>query len=251
MIRKRFNPKLYKFPWVFTLLGITFIIVAISSFICLQTINIENHSKRISNTLFEVISLIIPLFFLYFWVTFLKDSLSINKSKKLKGNWKGIISKVKISSIEYYANKLTRDPFEWYRLQAKNWDIIYKSETIELKMINRLLIDSDLTYNEIYWTYWYKYNKNETHKKDVIREINKRISEKQWKSKNIWLSKKSKLKKDLSILQEDKKLVEEWYQNPFLEINWHKISVWDTVDVYIDPDDEKNYWMDIDFLFDQ
>ena len=241
---------LYKFPWIFTFLGIIFTIIGIVFFLFLQTTNTET-SKQSLNILFKIISLIIPLFFLYLWFTFLKDALSIDKSKKLKRNWKSIIRKVKISSIEYYTNKLNKDPFEWYRLQAKNWDVIYKSEAIELKMINHLLIKPDLTYNEIYGTYWYKYDEDETHKKDVIREINKRISEKQLKSMNKWLLKKHKLNKELSILQEDKQLVETWYQAPYLIVNWHKVSVWDTVDVYIDPDDEKNYRMDIDSLFDK
>ena len=36
-----------------------------------------------------------------------------------------------------------------------------------------------------------------------------------------------------------------------LKVHWHTIMVWDIVTVYIDPEDQNNYWMDIDYLFDK
>jgi hypothetical protein len=34
-----------------------------------------------------------------------------------------------------------------------------------------------------------------------------------------------------------------------MEFKWHKIHIGDKVNVYIDPENQKNYWIDTDFLY--
>jgi hypothetical protein len=40
-------------------------------------------------------------------------------------------------------------------------------------------------------------------------------------------------------------------RNKCMEYNWIFIRIWDTFDVYIDPENSKNYWVDIDFLMEK
>lgn len=182
--------------------------------------------------------------------------LKIYFSKKLKYNWIWTIKKIKISSIEKIIHhwktirktiRANQETFQWYFLQANEWENIYCSDWIKKNDVQDVLLTPD--FPKLYQNYWYEYDINEIHKKEVLHEINKDINELKDKVDNWWIFEKISAKKELSTLEENKKIVEQWYQPPYIIVNWHKISVWDTVDVYIDPNNEKNYWMDIDFLF--
>ena len=52
-------------------------------------------------------------------------------------------------------------------------------------------------------------------------------------------------------LIKEKWVIESWNISQYWEVNWNKVSVWDTVDVYIDSNNPEIYWVDIDFLFDK
>ena len=47
------------------------------------------------------------------------------------------------------------------------------------------------------------------------------------------------------------KIIESWNIPQYWEVDWNKVSVGDSVDVYIDPNNPEIYWVDIDFLFDK
>jgi hypothetical protein len=42
-------------------------------------------------------------------------------------------------------------------------------------------------------------------------------------------------------------LAEEWLITPYIIINNHKITEWDIVDIYVNPDNIKQYYFDLDF----
>ena len=66
---------------------------------------------------------------------------------------------------------------------------------------------------------------------------NSRILSKIIKWKNLW---------NLKI---ERKIISDWYIQTYWQIDENKVTIWDTVDVYIDPDNPKRYWVDTDFLF--
>lgn len=171
------------------------------------------------------------------------------KAKNLKNNGKWILKKVKITSIQHYYRSWNDDTrwFDWDYLEAKDWNKIYCSDAFEWWFYAWLPIE---VFQDIYKEYWYEFDEGQTHKNDVIKQINIKISEQELKNSG-WFVEKLWAKKCLFILNRQKKIIEKWYKASYFQINWHEISIWDTFDVYIDPGDEKNYRMDIDFLFDK
>jgi hypothetical protein len=242
-IRKNSNWQTYGFSWKLLYISIFFIIIGAFALTCLITWNTED-----LQWIDLIFVLLVSSTFLIIWITMYIHTSKIYNAKKLKKNWKGFIKKIKISSIERYKTEFNRDSFDWYYLQAIDWDFIYCSDGINKNKVEEVLLNSDLA--SIYVSYWYEYDDKETYKKEVLNEIDKEINESEHEAQKWRLLQRISAKEDLSNIYHRKKLIETWYQTPYLAVvNWHKVSVWDTVDVYIDPDDEKNYWMDIDFLF--
>ena len=175
---------------------------------------LENKSQDIIFHKFIFIFAIICFWWTMFLsVKLLRYILKINNVKNFKKSWWWIIKKIKISSIEHYVSYL-RWWFNWYYLEANDGENIYLSNGIEKR--------------EVEW-----------------------IAEKEYKSEIRWLLGNLAIKRKWQFSKDKKKTTETWCETPDIVVNWHKISVWDTVDVYIDPKDEKIYWMDIDFLFDK
>ena len=42
-------------------------------------------------------------------------------------------------------------------------------------------------------------------------------------------------------------MANEWPITPYLVCNGHKISVWDSIDVFVNPDKPSQYYFDLDF----
>ena len=108
-----------------------------------------------------------------------------------------------------------------------------------------------MKYNTIYESYWFQYDENQTKKREVLNEIDRIISEKQREMDNWRWFKKISAEWYLDITKEDREKVESWYIPTYWQLEWNRISVWDMVDVYINPDKPDIYWVDIDFLFDK
>lgn len=261
IIRKTSKWKAYDIPGSFIIIGLVFTIVPPILLIILiikrepivwslaSELNLWNGSQ---NTLFSKVLLIFAI--ICFWNAMfiankmLREMLKIDKAKKLKKSWWWTIKKIQISSIEYFQSH-KKGWLVWYYLEAKDGEKIYLSDGIEKIKVEWEYLNPD--FDKIYKKYWYEYDENETHKQDVLKEIDKRKAEEEYDIQNWWLLKKLTIKWKSLFSKDEKKIVETWYQTPYLEVNWHKVSVWDTVDIYIDPNDEKNYRMDIDFLFDK
>lgn len=189
--------------------------------------------------------------FLLLWIRQYKRELKMDKAKKLKRNGWWIIKKVKITSIERYETHWWDENskwFSWYYAEAKEWDMIYCSDAYAKW---HMWWTSLSTIKEIYNSYWYEYDENETHKQEVLKAYNDFIAKKHYEEQSWWFLKKLSAKWELFFAKWQKEIIEKWYKPPYREVNWKRITVWDTVDVYIDPKDETNYWMDIDFLFDK
>ena len=42
-------------------------------------------------------------------------------------------------------------------------------------------------------------------------------------------------------------MANEWPVDPYLMCNGHKVSVWDIIDVFVDPGNPELYYFDLDF----
>jgi hypothetical protein len=67
---------------------------------------------------------------------------------------------------------------------------------------------------------------------------------------NPWFFKKIWLNQDIKIMKKYIDIANEWPITPYLVINWHKISVWDSIDVFVNPDKPSEYYVDLDFTKD-
>ena len=206
--------------------------------------------SKLSELFTEILPGLLSIPFLLIWIWRYRKEAKMDKAKKLKRTGEWILKKVTVTSIEHYETSWDDNSrwFSWYYVEAKEWDMIYCSDAYS--KWRRWWTPIPIL-KELYRSYWFEYDENETHKQDVLREYDKRVSEKEFDAENGWFFKKLAAKWSLFFTKWQREIIEKWYEPAYREVNWHRITVWDTVDVYIDPDDEKNYWMDIDFLFDK
>jgi len=250
-IRKNINWKISATGWKASWIVISLISLLILIPIALTEISFSDLSDSQNlSTIAEDLPFIIFLFIWFcIWIWSFIKNMKINKVKKFKETWWWIIKKVKITSIENYKVSWNNNKsFNGYYAEAKEWDMIYCSDAYEkwhMWWTNIPLLQ------EIYRSYWFEYDQNETYKADVLREYDKRTAEKQYEAENGWLFKKIISRWSSFITQNQRETIEKWYEPQYREVDWKRITVWDYVDVYIDPEDEKIYWMDIDFLFEK
>lgn len=176
--------------------------------------------------------------------------LSFIKSKKerelkaLKYEWTWILKKLKISKIRKIHHSWTENRSSytefWLEAEDNEWNI-YRSKSY------RDLKDGWRTEKEmikIHNSKEYDLTKKETAIKELTEEINIIESE---LNNDPWIFKKLKLKYELTILNSYLRLAEEWLITPYIIINNNKITEWDIVDIYVNPDNIKQYYFDLDF----
>ncbi len=85
-------------------------------------------------------------------------------------------------------------------------------------------------------------------KDNAIRQVNENIQRLEMElQNNPWFFKKRELKKDIKAMRRYIDIANEWPITPYLVVNWHKISVWDPIDVFVNPDKPEEYYFDLDF----
>lgn len=183
----------------------------------------------------------ILLFFLYLWVL---DYLKKRKAKKLKYEWTWIVKKTKVFKVwERYESWYEDSSWYYvYRLESKdeNWNIYESDEFKNADHGWRTLEQMVRKYDGIVYDLW---NKDE-----AIKQINDNIHRIESElSNNPWFLKKIKLNIELKEMKEYMKIADEWPITPYLFCNGHKISVWDSVDVFVNPENPKLYYFDLDF----
>lgn len=183
------------------------------------------------------------------WIYMLKAWLKLKRAKNLKHNWMWTIKKLKVSEI----CKAKVSGNRWWSfnvicVKVEDWATSYYSLAY-LKWKISWTSESDL--KKIYSEHWFVYDENQSQKKDLLNWLEWEISKMDYDIKNSWIIKWLKLNKDLDKLIKEKWIIESWNIPQYWEVNWNKVSVWDTVDVYIDPNNPEIYWVDIDFLFDK
>lgn len=202
-----------------------------------------------SDDIYEFIPFLIFIIVLaWYWIYMLKAWLKLKRAKNLKHNWMWIAKKLKISEI----CKAKVSSSRWWSfnvicVKVKDWATPYYS-LAHLKW--KILWASESDLKKIYSKHWFVYDESESQKKDLLNWLEGEISKMDYDIQNSWIVKWLKLDKNLDKLIKEKWIVESW-NIQYWEVNWNKVSVWDTVDVYIDPNNPNIYRVDIDFLFDK
>ena len=164
--------------------------------------------------------------------------------KSLKLEWTWELKKAKICWVKK----------EYHRSNSDNWSQTYYYLEAEDEQWNKYR--SKVFPNVRHWwrsesemIKFYNWKEYNLAKKDTaIKQLNEEILYTQLEIDNDpGIFKKLKLKFDLKVLKEYLRIAEEWAIPPYLEINHHRVSVWDTIDIYINPDNPKEYYFDLDF----
>ena len=142
-----------------------------------------------------------------------------------------------------YVNKGEDSWYYVYWLESKDKDgNVYRSEEFQDVIYWwRTLEEMVKKYDWVTYDLW---NKDE-----AIRQINDNIHRLEMELQdNPWFFKKMWLKKDIKTMKNYLDIANEWPITPYLIRNGHKISVWDPVNVFVDPDKPEEYYFDLDFM---
>ncbi len=178
-----------------------------------------------------------------FWLA-IYQNLHKRKLKKLKYEWTWMLKKTKVFEIEQFYHSWDEDS-AWYTeywLLSKDdsWTVYKSDEYKDLQYGGRTLAEMKRKYNGVEFDL--------TNKDFAFRQVNDNIARIEWELANDpWIFKKRDLKLELETMKEYLTIIEEWPINPYVIIRNHKISVWDIIDVYVDPMDLKKYYFDLDF----
>jgi len=154
-----------------------------------------------------------------------KNSIDV---ERLKYEW-WIIKKINVTWIKIYSYSVWVRSFRWYKsyyLEAIEWTMIYCSDSYTWGIV--WFIESFKKLDQIFWL---DSIDDDVYKQSILHDYDQEIIKNQHK----WWGRFLKL----------------WYTPSCREVNWHRITVWDTVTVYIDPKNPERYYMDIDFLFEK
>lgn len=169
------------------------------------------------------------------------------KVKKLKYEWGWIMKNAVVSAVrERYVSR--NDDSSWYylyRLEAKDsaWNT-YSSESFKnLEHWWRTEEEMKKNYDGVIYDL--------ADKDNVIKQINDNINRLEMElQNNPWFFKKRELNKDIEAMKKYIDIANEWPITPYLICNNHKISVWDSVNVFVDPENPKSYYFDLEFVND-
>ena len=196
---------------------------------------------------FMLLFMIIFLLFALYWFYLLIRIIREKRAKNLKYNWLWIVKKAKVMFVW----KLKFNNRRWYKvdvyyIEVENSGVVYYSNgytkwTLWWTSIKDLQL--------LYAKYWFPFNEGQNPKEEVLRKIDESISEKEYEAENSWFISKMMKNRNIWNLRKDREKVSEWYIPTFWQVDGNKVSVWDIVDIYFDPDNSKRYWVDIDFLF--
>ena len=84
--------------------------------------------------------------------------------------------------------------------------------------------------------------------KNTIVNLDGRLNTIKVQSEHSNFFKRKLLKAAYDATENVKESMGNW-EVPYMEFKWHKIHIGDKVNVYIDPENQKNYWIDTDFLY--
>ena len=54
-----------------------------------------------------------------------------------------------------------------------------------------------------------------------------------------------KMKKELDKMKEFLSIINEWVSSSYVIINWKRFTIWDMINVFVDPFNSNNYYLEI------
>ena len=130
-----------------------------------------------------------------------------------------------------------------YYFTATKWDTEYESDDFSEKKAK--IVGFNWNIWELFSLYHIMYNP--ASREANLETIKRAIEELEIEIQNAGFLKKPVLQAKLAQLSEIKANLEVW--DPYMEINGHSVKIWDTVNVYIDPENPESYWVDTDYLY--
>ncbi len=188
----------------------------------------------------------IPIWIILF--TMIIKHLHKRKLRKLKYEWIWVMKKAKVSAVgeKYVSWDEDSSWYYLYRLEAKDeeWNI-YKSESFKnAKHWWRTLEEMIVKYDGVTYDLW---NKDE-----AIKQVNDNLNRLEMElQNNPWFFKKIWLKRDIEEMKNYIDIANEWPITPYLFCNGYKVSVWDSIDIFVNPDKPSQYYFDLDFTKEQ
>ena len=164
--------------------------------------------------------------------------------KKLKYEWEWVMKKTTVSAVRERYVSWDEDSswYYLYRLESKDESgNVYNSEEFKnAKHGWRTLEEMKKKYDGVIYDLWDKDN--------AIKQVSDNIHRLELELQNDpWFFKKMSLKQDLKAMKNYLDMANEWPITPYLVCNGHKISVWDSVDIFVDPENPNLYYFDLDF----
>ncbi len=192
------------------------------------------------------LSLYVALFLFLFIISYIRE----HKKRKLKYNWIWDFKMTKVSVVwkEYIRERNSAwDYSSWhyvYRLESEDeTGNVYKSREFSEKEVEYGWRTLEEMVKKCGWETYDLWNKEA-----AIKNLNKNIERLGAELQdNPGFFRKCWLEWDIFTLKKYINIAKEWPIATYLVINGHKISVWDRIDVYVNPEDSKEYYFDLDF----
>ena len=193
---------------------------------------------------FKIWLAFILLLIIYFLYKNIKKYLYKLRTKKLKYKWTWIMKKTNVFAVRERYVSWDKDTnwYYLYRLESKdeNGNSYCSEEFRNAEHGWRTLDDMVVKYDGVLYDL--------TEKDSAIRQVNENIQRLEMElQNNPWFFKKRELKRDIEAMKKYIDIANEGPIDPYLICNWHKITVWDSIDVFVNPDKPKEYYFDLDF----
>lgn len=184
------------------------------------------------------------LFLLVALFILISKYLHKRKIKKLKYEWGWVMKKTTVSAARQRYVSWDEDSswYYLYRIESKDeiWNVYKSDEFKKAEHGWRTVEEMKKKYDGVIYDL--------ADKDNSIRQVNDNIHRLEMELQdNPWFFKKIWLKKDIEAMKKYIDIANEWPITPYLIINWHKISVWDSIDVFVNPDKPSEYYVDLDF----
>lgn len=190
----------------------------------------------------------------FFWIlmiygfVLLIEGIKLRNVSNFKHNWWWILKKAKVTWIKKVK---FNNGGRWYKVdvyyfEAEDCGMVYYSNGSTKWVLLWTSLDELIL---LYAKYWFTYDDRQSQKEALLNKLDELITENDYEIENSSIVSRITKTKKSAELKTDKATISLGYITPCWQIDENKVSVWDSVDVYVDPDKPERYWVDTDFLF--
>lgn len=158
----------------------------------------------------------------------LKDYIRIKTAKSKIEKWNMVIIQATVIWFQHTADVLDKS---YYQIKCSDWTMKYDSEEIEWEISWH--DDTPMKYLEMLEIIYDPKNPQKT-----LEELD--AHPKYMMIPSYYEETSQRLTKQIAAWED--------YEYPYWIFNWKKVTVWDSINVYIDPNNRKLYLVDLSFL---